>query len=183
MDESSDRELLSAFAHGDETAFNRFYDRYARAVHARLARVVGGEPDVEELMQEVFLVAAQKWRSIDYVDGSARVWLFGVCFNVVSTHRRAARRRPVEAQMSTFDSTILDMDGDPGGELRPEVLTVEDAVAHMDPVDQRIYRHVFVDDKTHAQTAQDLGLPAATVRKRFERLRHQLQRVLRGSDG
>lgn len=183
MDESTDRELLSAFAHGDESAFSAFYARHARAVHARLARVVPDEPDVEELMQEVFLLAARKWRSIDYVDGSARGWLFGVCFRVVASHRRAARRRPVEAQMSTIDSTILDMDGDPGAELRPEVLTVEDAVARMDPVDQRIYRHAFVDEKTHVQTARDLGLPAATVRKRFERLRRQLQRVLRGDDG
>jgi len=184
MNHPSDEELLRAFAQGDEPAFARFYDRHARAVHACLRRVLGTEHDVEELMQEVFFRASLRWRSIRYVNGSAHDWLMSACEYAVEQRSRVSRRRPRETPVpqSAADSS----DEGRGEELmqaRAQVRAVEDIVARMDSLTQDIYRSSLVEGRTHAETAQALGLGAPMVRKRYQRLREQLRERLGVGDG
>src|SRR4051812_15461363 len=58
---SEDAGLVEAARHGDQGAFARLYDRYARVVHGLiLARVP--RADVDDLVQDVFLAA---WNRLD----------------------------------------------------------------------------------------------------------------------
>ena len=183
MERRSDRELLAAFARRDEAAFTVFYERHARAVHAHLAQLLTGEPEVEEAMQDVFLLASSKWRAITYADGSARGWLLGAARNIASNRARSARRRKEGAPLPAPDPTIPTVDVQSQVELRFEVSAVEQIVGTMDTLDQRIYRAALVEGHSHADTARMLGLAPATVRQRFARIRKHLQAQLRGGDG
>ena len=58
---ADDGRLVRAAREGDEGAFSRLYDRYARVVHGLLMARVARD-DVDDLVQDVFLTA---WRRLD----------------------------------------------------------------------------------------------------------------------
>ena len=84
-----DGDLVRAARAGDESAFTRLYERYARIVHAvLLARAA--RQDVEDLVQDVFLTA---WRRLDDLRDPAAFggWLTMIARNrATDSHRRAA---------------------------------------------------------------------------------------------
>lgn len=83
-----DGHLVRSARAGDESAFARLYERYARVVHAvLLARV--DRQDVEDLVQDVFLTA---WRRLDDLRDPAAFggWLGMIARNrATDAHRRA----------------------------------------------------------------------------------------------
>src|SRR5687767_3721083 len=82
-----DGHLVRAARAGDESAFTRLYDRYARIVHAvLLARVA--RQDVEDLVQDVFLTA---WKRLDDLRDPAAFggWIAIIARNrATDAHRR-----------------------------------------------------------------------------------------------
>jgi len=81
---------------GDLARSLRFADVF-REHHAFVARVVArllgpGDPDVDDVVQEVFLVVLRKLTSWD---GTCRLttWLYGIAWRVTSAHRRRKRLR------------------------------------------------------------------------------------------
>jgi RNA polymerase sigma-70 factor (ECF subfamily) len=60
-------------------------------VFATLQRLGARPADMEDLLQEVFLILHRNWLSLD-ATRSLRPWLFGVAFRVVRTQRRRRAR-------------------------------------------------------------------------------------------
>jgi RNA polymerase sigma-70 factor (ECF subfamily) len=72
------------------------FDRELDYIYGTLQRLGARPADIEDLLQEIFLVLYSNWRTLD-VSRSLRPWLFGVAFRVVRTHRRRrARETPYE---------------------------------------------------------------------------------------
>ncbi len=68
------------------------YERYVSDVSRWLAHRTGPGAHVEDLTQEVFIIAFR--RLADFRgDASLRTWLYGITFNVARNHRRKATRR------------------------------------------------------------------------------------------
>src|SRR5262245_14601545 len=74
--------------HGD---WRRFYDAHWIWVYRAVRRMGGGEINVEDAVQDVFLVVVDR---IGGFEGRSKIetWLYRICLNVVSEHRRRARR-------------------------------------------------------------------------------------------
>lgn len=84
---AEDGRLVRAARAGDESAFARLYERYARIVHGVLLARVSRE-DVEDLVQDVFLTA---WRRLDELRDPAAFggWLAMIARNrATDAHRR-----------------------------------------------------------------------------------------------
>src|SRR5688500_14384663 len=75
------------------------YDRHFDAVSRWVANLAGPSADVEDLTQEVFIIA---FKRLDTFRGEAKLttWLYRIAINVVRNHRRRARIR----QWLTFSS-------------------------------------------------------------------------------
>jgi RNA polymerase sigma-70 factor (ECF subfamily) len=97
---AEDGHLVRAARAGDESAFARLYDRYARIVHGvLLARV--HRQDVEDLVQDVFLTA---WRRLDGLRDPAAFggWIAMIARNrATDAHRRAVDLVELPAQIES----------------------------------------------------------------------------------
>lgn len=85
---AEDGQLVRAARGGDESAFARLYERYARIVHAALLARAPRE-DVEDLVQDVFLTA---WKRLDDLRDPAAFggWIAMIARNrATDAHRRA----------------------------------------------------------------------------------------------
>lgn len=171
-------ELVERARGGDRAAFRELFARHRQDV-ARLAyRMLGPSPDLEDIVQEVFL---QVHRSLQEFRGQSKftTWLHRVTVNVVLMSRRAAKSRPVfAAELS---------DGEPDVGLLPD----EDAVRHqrlaafrrvLDRLPEK-KRTVFVlheiEGMLPSEIATIVDAPVLTVRTRLFYARRELCDLMR----
>jgi len=90
---SDEAELIRRCRAGERAAQEEFYTRFRRQVTANLYRVMNDRTDLDDLVQEVFVIA---FRGLDRFRGEARLstWLYRVCVNVALGKIRSKKRRP-----------------------------------------------------------------------------------------
>lgn len=89
-------ELIRQVQGGDPGAFQELFRRHADTVYHRLTRMLGPDPEREDLVQEVFLAVHKglpKFRG----DATFSTWLYRIIIHVGYAHMRKGRRRPVLA--------------------------------------------------------------------------------------
>ena len=164
---------------GDRAAFGELFRRHRGDVSRLVFRMLGPTPDVEDVVQEVFL---QVHKSLGEFRGQAKftTWLHRVTVNVVLMVRRAARSRPVFA-------------GEPVSDLEPDRrrLPDEDAARHhriaafrrlLDRLAEK-KRTVFVLHELEGMSPAEIGeivdAPVLTVRTRLFYARKELAEMMR----
>jgi len=176
---SEQDDLLARAAAGDRAAFRGIYQRHRADVARLVFRMLGGSPDVDDVVQEVFF---QVHRSLKDFRGQSKfsTWLHRVTVNVVLMHRRAARSRPSYAEEAPPDLTADD------GMIAPD----EDADRHARvrafarllerlPEKKRV---VFVLHDLEGVSPQEISkivdAPVLTVRTRLFYARRELEQML-----
>lgn len=99
----------------DRAAHDELYHRFRRQVAANLFRVLGDRNDLDDLVQEVFVIA---FRGLERFRGDARLstWLYRICVNVALGRIRTRKRRPNAIGVLDLDAA----QGDPSLTERPE---------------------------------------------------------------
>lgn len=96
---AEEAELIRRCQAGERAAQEDLYRRHRRLVAANLYRVLGDRTDLDDLVQEVFVIA---FRGLDRFRGEARLstWLYRVCINVALGRIRQKTRRPPPIPMA-----------------------------------------------------------------------------------
>jgi RNA polymerase sigma-70 factor (ECF subfamily) len=108
-------ELVARCRAGVRVAHDEFYLRFRRNVAANLYRVLGDSNDLDDLVQDVFVIA---FRGLETFRGDARLstWLYRICINVALGKIRSRSRRPPPIAVADVDE-IADLRA---GADRPE---------------------------------------------------------------
>jgi RNA polymerase sigma factor (sigma-70 family) len=170
--DSIDRELLQRFVAGrEEAAFEALMQRHGSMVLGVCRRVLHDVHAAEDAFQATFFVLVRKAASLDR-RGSLAGWLYTVAYHLAlkareSALRRRLRERPLEdlpAAETSAESIWW--------ELRP-ILDEE-----LDRLPEK-YRAplvlCYLEGKTNADAAQELGCPCGTVSSRLARGRDLLR--------
>ena len=162
-----------------------------RQFHQRLrlfiARRVGNQADVEDILQEVFLRIQQRLATLKDADRLV-AWAYQITRNaIVDYYRSPARQREIASGGSTeVESSALpaaveasDRDADPA-ELRRELSSCLRPMIEQlpDPYREAIVL-VELEGITNRAAAERLGLSSSGVKSRVQRGRHQLKAMLR----
>ncbi len=93
QDIADEAELVRRCKAGEREAQDQFYRRFRRQVAANLYRVLGQRTDLDDLVQDVFIIA---FRGLARFRGEARLstWLYRICVNVALGRIRQKTRRP-----------------------------------------------------------------------------------------
>jgi RNA polymerase sigma-70 factor (ECF subfamily) len=172
---AEDGRLVAEARAGDETAFARLYERYARMIHGLLlARVPAS--DADDLVQDVFLTA---WNRLEGLRDPAAFggWLATIARNRATDFHRGA----VEVVELPDDLTAPDAT-DARTEARAVLATIRTLPeAYRDTLVLRL-----VEGLTGPEIADRTGLTPASVRVNLHRgmklLREKLDRVETGRD-
>ena len=170
-----DRDLVDRCLAGDRRAFDELYRRHASVVHGRLTRLVGNSPEVEDLVQQVFL---ESFRSLPKFRGDAafRTWLYRIVVNVAMGALRKQRRHPsVAVAADAIDGLI-------GTELSPETQArerelYERALQHVATLKPKhkiafVLRHV--EQLSLEEIASIVGANAPAVGQRVRKAEREL---------
>jgi RNA polymerase sigma-70 factor (ECF subfamily) len=101
---ADEAELIRRCRAGERAGQDEFYTRFKRTVAATLYRVLGDRTDLDDLVQEVFVIA---FRGLDRFRGDARLstWLYRICVNVALGKIRSRGRKPPPVAVQDLDAT------------------------------------------------------------------------------
>lgn len=104
---ADEAELIQRCRADQRSAHDELYHRFRRQVAGNLYRVLGDRTDLEDLVQEVFVIA---FRGLDKFRGDARLstWLYRICVNVALGRIRTRRRRPTAIGVNDLDGAAAD---------------------------------------------------------------------------
>jgi len=112
---ADEADLIARCKAEDRTAHDELYHRFRRQIAGNLYRVLGDRSDLDDLVQEVFVIA---FRGLDRFRGDARLstWLYRICVNVALGKIRSRKRKPAPIGMPDLDTAAVD----PSMTERPE---------------------------------------------------------------
>ena len=151
------------------TDFEEFYQSAYTRLVGQLFSVTGSLEQAEDVVQEAFVRALDRWATIRAYD-VPELWVRRVAINLAVSEIRRLRRRA---------AALLRLGAQrPQPHLTPETAGVAEML-HRVPVNQRpvLLLHDVLDLPIE-QVAEQLGLPVSTVRGRLSRARANLARQL-----
>ena len=175
--------LVARARDGDPTAkrqaFRALFERHRGDVLRLAYRMVGPRPDLEDLVQEVFV---QVHKSLRDFRGEARfsTWLHRVTVNVVLMHRRAEKSRPILAEESVSpvedQATVLpDADAD----RRQRVAAFFEVLETLGEKKRAVFVLHDLEGMSPTDISAVVDAPVLTVRTRLFYARRELEERMR----
>jgi RNA polymerase sigma factor (sigma-70 family) len=174
----TDAEAMGRVREGDWDAFAALVDRHRTRLERYLARLAGSRDAGEELAQEAFVrlwLAASRYRE----EGRFEAYLYRIGTRLAQ--RAARRQRRAAAFRLTFGRTGTAVDGEPASEplFRDEIRREVERALERLPIPFRAPLVLAVmEERSHAEIAELLGLRLATVKTRLFRARLRLRAEL-----
>ncbi len=143
-------------------------------------RALGVAPDwVDDLAQEVFLVA---WREFDSFDAQRDLgkWLRGIARNLVRNERRKDQRRNriLNERLTELLVGPVEDDCEAIGWEQCRVSALRDCVEQLAPKSRQIVAGRYSDGWKAPDLADHLGMTSAAVRQALMRIREQLKQCI-----
>ena len=161
----SDHQLLDAFSRDrTEKAFLALYDRHAPAMYALARRLMGGEAQADDVLQDAWMRAITRLPQFRR-ESSLRTWLCGFVVNCCRERFRA----PLFEEVDDHAGRLLEPD------LR---LDLEAALASLPPGSRAIVILHDVEGYTHREIARALGIDEGASKSQLSRGRAALRRRL-----
>lgn len=169
--ESSDEELMTAFARGSKDAFTELFARYKQPLFGFFWRRVADRAHAEELTQETFLAVI---RAASRYEQSAqfRTYLYAIALKILRAFRRKAAFR------ATFLGTLAEHVEPAADSGVVTQLFMREAIRKLEDVDREIVLLREFEQLSYTEIAELLYLPVNTVRSRLFRARTALRELL-----
>jgi RNA polymerase sigma-70 factor (ECF subfamily) len=169
--------LVRAMARRDRSAWNAMYERHVRDVFGLVYHLVGGDRHVaEDVNQEVWLLAIERFDRFDPRSGRFRDWLLGIARHRALRHYRSPPGQAVQ----------VPYDGLPDGLPPPELLegreradVVRAALLCLHDGSRNVLLAKYAEGLSVAEIAAQTGRSPKAVESLLSRARSQLRALLR----
>jgi RNA polymerase sigma-70 factor, ECF subfamily len=171
VSEMHDDQLLTDVAQGDHRALHELFDRHSPWLAARL-RASLPPAAVEEVLQETFISV---WRGASRYQGRGEVgaWMWGIARKQAALWLR--KRGRSEAGLDPRETEDPAVTASRTVDLEGALMTVGPEGS----AERELVRLVFIEDRSIADVAAQLGIPSGTVKSRVFKVRQRLQAALR----
>ncbi len=171
LESADDRIVAGRASDGDTVAFAVLVRRYTPMMRAYARRILPGTADVDDVVQDAFITA---WDQLPNLEDPGRVksWLMRI------TSRKAIDR--IRAARAHVDVTEVEIPAPEQGapprraEARAGVAALSDALRQLPDAQRECWVLREIGDYSYEEIAQELGIPASTVRGLLARARKDI---------
>jgi RNA polymerase sigma-70 factor (ECF subfamily) len=151
------------------------HERHADFVWRTLQRLGVRSMDLEDQMQEVFIVTHRRLGSFDGAS-ALKTWLFAICLRVAAAHRRRAHVRRELAASDGEERLVDETDEDPerAAIQREAHEELERLLATLDLEKRAVFVMFEIEGMTAPEIASVMGTPVGTVYSRLAAARAEL---------
>ncbi len=140
--------------------------------------ILGNPADAEEVAQEAFLRAFQKFQSLREA-AKFRAWVNRIAFRLALNRQRELRRRLTRETAWHAAGTGETVDGSRNGEERVLVERLRSEIEALPEKLRRVLQLSIVEDMDASDVGVVLGVPAGTVRSRLHTARKLLLEAMK----
>jgi RNA polymerase sigma-70 factor, ECF subfamily len=168
--QAQDISCLGRIAAGDRAAAADLYDRHARPLFSLILRIVGNEPEAEDVLQEVFAQAFRQASRYDARRGVVAAWLL-----TIARSRAIERLRARRARIDTRAGDLATIDEVPDGQ--PDAVStlldeerarlVRQALGALPLLQRLAIELAYYEGLSHAEVAERLEQPLGTIKTRI----------------
>lgn len=182
----SDEELIAAFQHGNQPAFDTLVGRYKDQLMNFVFRFVGDFDEADDIVQETFVRLFQKKHSYKPV-AKFSTWIYTIATNLAKTQLRRRKQRALFSLSRTGegqderDHELPDVRyrADQRAESTLQHEVIQKALDSISPKYSEVVILCDVQELTYEEICAITGLNIGTVKSRLNRGRAQLQELLK----
>ncbi|MEM6482304.1 MAG: RNA polymerase sigma factor [Pseudomonadota bacterium] len=175
--ENSDEALAQAAAVGDSAAFESLLERHYNSVFRLAYRLTGSREDAEDVTQEICASLPQKLAGFR-AQARFRTWLWRIVVNAVHDLRRRRATHQKKAEGWGAWETARQA----GNTETEATLAWLVEAMHALPADLRDTLALILDEMSHAQAAEVLGISEGTVSWRISKAKASLREMRERED-
>lgn len=173
-------ELIRRCRAGEREAFEQLYRDHRRLVAANLFRVLGDRSELDDLVQEVFVIA---FRGLERFRGDAKLstWLYRICVNVALGRLRSRTRKPPPVTLTEKDENqVGDSPESPERllERREDVARVYRALDCLSEKKRVVLALHAIEGLDIREIAEIVQAPLVTVRTRLHYARKEFYEII-----
>lgn len=183
-----ERELVTRCKAGNRPAQDELYHRFRRVVAANLYRVLGDRNELEDLVQEVFVVAFRGLANFRH-EAQLSTWLYRICVNVAFGRMRTRGRRPppiavADLEQATTQSSTTERPESPDRALerRQDQARVYAALDRLPPKKRIVLYLHEIEGRDLTEIAYLVDSNPVTVRTRLFYARREFYKILTGGE-
>ncbi len=161
-------------------SFAAVYQQYFDFVWASTRRLGVGVEEVDDVVQEIFIVIHSKLATLQQPD-SLRSWIYGIVRRTVSSHRRSARTRKASGTSLAFEADYRVQAPRTPLEL---VETADSSkllwalLGTLDEAKREVFALVELEEMSVPEVAEALELPLNTAYSRLRAARMEFEQAL-----
>lgn len=167
--------ILSVRDTRDEGAFADLFAHFGPRIKGFLMKSGASAQMAEECAQEAMVTLWNKAHLFDPSRASAATWIFAIARNKkIDAFRRSARPEPEdlpwgpEPEPEASDAMVL----------QQETQKLSKAIAELPQKQRDIVRRAYFGDLSHAELAEETGLPLGTIKSRIRLALTRLRQTL-----
>jgi RNA polymerase sigma-70 factor (ECF subfamily) len=160
-----------------EERFRALVEGESEFVWRSLRRLGVLPSDVDDALQEVFVVAARRLGDIE--SGRERSFLFGIAVRVASTRRRTTRRHPEDGDAGLIEKPSDDPDPEQLSELRQARPLLQEILDSMSDDCRAVFILAELEELSTRDIADALGIPHGTASSRLRSARETFHAAVR----
>jgi len=150
----------------------QLHDEYAEFVWRNLQRLGVRPSELEDALQDVFMVVH---RRLDSFDGSSKVstWLFGISLRVASAYRKRAFLKHEQGSLEFYEAVDENPLSDPEeqAQRREAELQLQESLESMALERRAVFVMFELEGLPSSAIADILGIPQGTVHSRLHKAR------------
>jgi RNA polymerase sigma-70 factor, ECF subfamily len=172
-------EVLARCRQGDQSAWRDLYRAHFDFVYRLASRLGADSEALEDICQEVFVVAFRKLDS--FVDGRFTAWLYRIVANLVAYRHRQRRLREMLRGLlgQELEVTTVDVSPDRAVEARQQKAVVDAVLRRMGDRHREVLVLFELEGLPGEQVAELCGCKLETVWSRLHYARRDFERILR----
>jgi RNA polymerase sigma-70 factor, ECF subfamily len=160
-----DEELVRAIANGDSRALATLYDRHAPIMLGLARRIVGGKPEAEDIVHDVFVEAWRRAADYDENRGSVKAWLLlRTRSRAIDFRKSAGVARTVPAGDGAWLTLIADPRADDSE--APDRTRLRRVLASLNSEQREVLLLGYFEGLSSSEIADKVGIPIGTVKSR-----------------
>ncbi len=167
----SNEEIVDGLLQNDPAAAAALYDRFADKVNAKVWRLLGADPDHDDVVHQVFVHVLTSIRKLKNAS-SLEEWISGIAVNTVRREIRNRKYRRILVPMaSPPDIECTSSRGAPDTSLFARRFFA--VLSQMRPEDYIIFTLRFVEGNSLGEVAAAGGYSLSTAKRRLGRARRE----------
>ncbi|APE28539.1 sigma-70 family RNA polymerase sigma factor [Aurantiacibacter gangjinensis] len=152
-------QFMAAAREGNSAAYRQFLGEAAQRIRARLARKIGADSELEDLVQECLIALHEKRHTLD-PGRPVAPWMYAIANYKLIDHWRKRGRSPIdlddEADMAVAPDTMAGMD-------------VAALLDHLPDAQAEAIRMTHIEGLTNKEAGERIGVGTSAMKLRVHR--------------